>query len=106
MSPGWHDREIWAPAFKVSVSGTTGAGDSAIAGFLAGLLQGAEPETALLAASAAGACSVEEADSTSGLLTWEDTLARIQRGWEAEVQDLPADSGWRREGSDGLWIRA
>jgi len=38
-SDTWAWQEFWAPCFKVEVAGTTGSGDSTIAGFLAGLLR-------------------------------------------------------------------
>ena len=34
----WAGKELWSPCFRVQVKGTTGAGDSAIAGFLSALL--------------------------------------------------------------------
>ena len=102
LGENWHQRELWAPAFDVSVQGTTGAGDAAIAGFLASILQGTDPETALIIASAAGACSVESADATSGLLTWEDTFARISQGWVQIPLNLEAQ-GWIKDKTYGLW---
>jgi sugar/nucleoside kinase (ribokinase family) len=101
--PGdWFSRELWAPAFKVDVCGTTGAGDAAIAGFLSSILGGTDPETALVMAAAAGACSVECADSTSGLLTWEETLVRVNGGWETLPLTL-GDDGWQKEEMHDLW---
>jgi len=44
---------------------------------LSGLLRGLGPRQALCAAAAVGACNVEAVDAQSGLLTWEDTLARV-----------------------------
>ena len=38
----WLGVNLWQPAFQVEVQGTTGAGDSAYAGFLAELLQGSD----------------------------------------------------------------
>ena len=43
LGEDWHDRQIWAPAFAVTEKSRTGAGDAAIAGFLAGILRGASP---------------------------------------------------------------
>jgi sugar/nucleoside kinase (ribokinase family) len=54
--PDWANREIWAPPFTTRVFTTTGAGDAAAAGFLAGLAHGRGPaESALLSAAAAAA---------------------------------------------------
>jgi sugar/nucleoside kinase (ribokinase family) len=77
----WANQTVYSPAFEVAVIGTTGAGDSAYAGFLTALLHGMTPQEAVQMACAVGACNVEAADSTSGIRTWDDTLARIRDGW-------------------------
>lgn len=77
----WADFEGWHPSFAVKVIGTTGAGDSAYAALLAGLLRGLSPAEALRWACAVGGCNVEKADSTSGIRTWEATAARLAAGW-------------------------
>lgn len=79
---GWANKELWSPIFKVEVKGTVGAGDSAIAGFLASILKGLSPEDAVTMACAVGACCVEAPDASSGIRSWEETKARIERGWE------------------------
>ncbi len=101
----WHQRELWASAFKADVRGTTGAGDAAIAGFLSTLLQGKAPEEALIMAAAAGACSVEGVDSISGLRPWEAIVSRVKGGWETLPLDLDAE-GWRKDEAYGLWQKA
>jgi sugar/nucleoside kinase (ribokinase family) len=54
--PDWASREIWAPPFTTHVVRTTGAGDAAAAGFLAGLAHGRGlAGSALLSAAAAAA---------------------------------------------------
>lgn len=99
----WAGQTLWAPAFKVEVAGTTGAGDSAIAGFLSGLLRGLGPRQALRAAVAVGACNVEAADAQSGLRSWKDTLARVAAGWNHHALDLsPADWAWDED--NGVWV--
>jgi sugar/nucleoside kinase (ribokinase family) len=77
----WADRELYTPAYEVAVAGTTGAGDSAYAGFLAALLRGMTPDEASQWACAVGACNVEAADAASGIRTWEATAARMRAGW-------------------------
>jgi len=104
LGSNWHNRELWAPAFGVNVRGTTGAGDAAIAGFLASILQGSDPETALIMAAAAGACSVEGWDSTSAIGTWEEVFARVKQGWATLPLDL-APYGWKKSPSNELWIK-
>jgi len=77
----WTDRELRTTCFEAEVVGTTGAGDCAVAGFLAGLIRRLAPEDVLSTAAATGACSVEAADATSGIRSWEETQARIRGGW-------------------------
>jgi sugar/nucleoside kinase (ribokinase family) len=99
----WAGRERWTPCFQVDVAGTTGSGDSTIAGFLAGLLRRSPIDEALIMAVAVGACNVEAADSLSGLRSWEDTRKRADAGWKQ--QPLALDSpGWTRDESGRMWI--
>ncbi len=98
----WHNRTLWAPAFQVEVGGTTGAGDAAIAGFLAGLLRGAAPETALQVAAGAGAACVETANSRRGIPSWEELLTRIEQGWGTLPLDL-SGQGWRKDQTHAIW---
>ncbi len=78
----WLDRELAAPCFKARVVGTTGSGDCAIAGLLAGVLKGMSPDGCLRSAVAVGAASVEAADATSGVPRWRKLQARLKSGWE------------------------
>lgn len=102
LSPEWLDREIIAPAFQVNVVGTTGAGDCAVAGFLASVLRGRGPEATLTTAVAAGACNVEVVDATSGIPTWEKLQTRINQGWPRRSLDFALD-GWLHDPTAGLW---
>ena len=99
----WANQTLWSPAFVVDVAGTTGAGDSAIAGFLSGLLRGLDPRRALSMAAAVGACNVEAPDALSGLLAWEDTLARIAAGWERHALTLTS-AEWDCDKDTGVWV--
>lgn len=85
----WRTLDLWHPAFAVDVVATTGAGDCAYAGFLAALLHGLSPDDALRFTCAVGAANVESADATSGVLSWDDTQARITQGWDTSVLALP-----------------
>jgi sugar/nucleoside kinase (ribokinase family) len=100
-SGDWRNREIWAPAYKVSVVGTTGAGDCAVAGFLSALLRGMEPDMALMLSAAVGACNVEAADATSGVRSWGETTARINAGWEQHAMSIP---GWHYDANTHIWL--
>jgi sugar/nucleoside kinase (ribokinase family) len=98
----WQDRELLVPCFKVNVSGTTGAGDCTIAGYLAGLLQQLSPEEVLNGAVAVGAYSVETPDATSGVPDWASVQDRIERGWARRpcAFDLP---DWSYDETTAVW---
>jgi sugar/nucleoside kinase (ribokinase family) len=98
----WASKELWAPCFKVSVAGTTGSGDSTIAGFLAALLRDLSIEESLRLAVAVGACNVEAVDALSGIRSWETTRARVAAGWEQQALDLDCPD-WNFDESYGLW---
>lgn len=102
LGPTWLDRELFAPAHLVTVVGTTGAGDCAVAGFLAGVLRGSGPEAALAAAVGTGACNVEAADATSGVPTWETLQARLAQTWPTRALDI-ALPDWVWDAACGLW---
>jgi sugar/nucleoside kinase (ribokinase family) len=85
----WTDVEIWQPTFDVKVVGTTGAGDSAYAGFLAALLRRLSPADAVRFACAVGASNTEAADASSGVRSWDETIRRVQSGWRESNLQLP-----------------
>lgn len=98
----WANRELWAPCYAANVIGTTGSGDATIAGFLMGLLHGMDPEDALAASCAVGACSVEAADAQSGVRDWPATAARIAADWPRLPLTLAAP-GWRWDRARSVW---
>ena len=102
-SEHWSNFEAWAPCFKVNVVGTTGSGDSTIAGFLSGLLRSMSPEDALTAAVAVGACNCEAADAIGGLLSWEKTMDRIQKGWLRRPLEI-ISNGWHWNSQKKIWL--
>jgi sugar/nucleoside kinase (ribokinase family) len=98
----WQNREMLAPCFKAKMIGTTGSGDSTIAGFLAGFIKGLPPEQVLTGAVATGACSVEKADAFSGVVSWEKVWKRVKAGWKR----LPVRvslPGFRWDATAGLY---
>lgn len=98
----WENRELFTPVFSVpKVAGTTGAGDSTIAGFLASVFKGLAPDEALTMAVAVGGCCVEAPDATSGILSWTETVHRVREGWQRAAAVVP-EAGWAR-GEDGTW---
>ena len=100
--PAWIGRELWAPCFRVQVAGTTGSGDTTIAGFLAALLRDRNPEEAVTVAVAVGACNVEAPDALSGLRSWDDTVQRIGSGWDRLSLELD-DPDWEWDAGSQLW---
>jgi sugar/nucleoside kinase (ribokinase family) len=90
VAEAWCAREVFSPCFRPRVvAGTTGSGDSTIAGLLGALLRGASPREAATSATAVGACSVEAMDPTSGIPTWPEVAARLANRWPR----LPVDIG-------------
>lgn len=73
----WADKELWTPCFKVTVVGTTAAGDATVGGFLSALLRDASAEKALLAVTAVGACSVEATRGLIGVRPQQKALRRV-----------------------------
>ncbi len=100
--PGWHGRSLLAPCCQVAVAGTTGAGDTTIAGFLHGLLQGGQPTEILRGAVAVGACSVEQVDATSGIPSWQQVQRRLRAGWPTAPMRL-ALPGWAWDSGASIW---
>jgi len=84
----WLNIEQTQPCFEVNPIGTTGAGDSTIAGFLAAFSRGLDPKTCLLMASGVGACNVEAIDALSGLRSWDETYDRIEKGWKLSPKQI------------------
>lgn len=99
----WIGRELLAPCFRVDVAGTTGAGDSTIAGFLAGMVRRRSPEEALIGAVGTGACCVESVDAVSGIPDYAELQRRIQSGWSSREVTIALD-GWRRDDRLGIWL--
>ena len=96
----WRGRELYCPAFRADVVGTTGCGDCAIAAFLAALLRSLPVEQAVTAAAAAGACAVERADAVSGLVSWQALQDRITAGRRRDPLPLEAPA-WSPVAPDG-----
>jgi hypothetical protein len=83
------------------VASATGSGDSAIAGFLAAVLNGLPVEDCLHVASAVGADNVKVLDATSGVRSWEETVNSIP---QQEPVDPRPGPGFSFDGTLGLWI--
>jgi len=111
LGPEWRARELLAPCFRANVVNASGAGDCAVAGFIASVAGGGGPEQALTMAVAVGACSVEAADASSGVRSMAELQARIDSGWEriestAPGKDKDSDNDWTYDPRVGVWHRA
>ena len=78
-------QEIRVPAYEAPVVDATGAGDSWVAGFLTGLLEGWPLQESLLFGNAVGAQAVGAVGCTTGIPTF-DHVRRFQR--EARLRPL------------------
>ena len=75
-----------------------GAGDTAIAGFLAGMMDGCGPEDCLRLAAGAAACRIETGHQ--GIPSAREVLERARAGWE-KLGTAP-EGGWA-ETAEGLY---
>jgi sugar/nucleoside kinase (ribokinase family) len=71
--------EIHLPAFEVQPVDTTGAGDCFVGAFLAALHRGRSDEAAGRFANAVAALSVQQLGGTAGLLSYNETVAWMER---------------------------
>ncbi|MEA3453945.1 MAG: carbohydrate kinase family protein [Candidatus Caldatribacteriota bacterium] len=98
----WNYRQLLSPCFATKVKGTTGTGDATIAGFLAQLLEGGEPEKSITLATAVGACCVEAVDATGGIRPLPEVVKRINSGWERLSLSIPTDN-WKYDYQYKIW---
>ncbi len=98
----WKDRTLWAEAVAVDeIATATGAGDCAVAGFLAAMCRGEGIENAARIASTVGAQNLRAVDTVSGVRTYEETLEELASCSYRALDPLP--SGWRHLPTPGLW---
>ncbi|MFA6410626.1 MAG: PfkB family carbohydrate kinase [Candidatus Buchananbacteria bacterium] len=93
----WTAVEMFQPCFQVEVAGTTGAGDTTIAGFLASITTGQEPEKTCQMAAATGACCVEHLNATDGIKPYTEIEARVLAGWETADLLTPLGPDWETD---------
>ena len=67
--------EIALPSLPVAAIDALGAGDAFAAGFIAGIVRGWDLEQCARFATAVGACCVTALGATTGILTFEETMA-------------------------------
>jgi sugar/nucleoside kinase (ribokinase family) len=98
----WNYRQLLSPCFATEVKGTTGTGDATIAGFLAQLLDGGEPEKCTTLATAVGAYCVEAIDATGGIRPLPEVVNRITSGWKRLSLSIPTDN-WEYDYQYKIW---
>ncbi len=100
----WVEKQLLSPCYSTDVVGTTGSGDSTIAGFLAGVLKGMDAEEALNLATAVGACSVEAINATGGIIPLDKVASRVKEGWDRLPVKLGLP-GWGLNDNHGLYSK-
>ncbi len=101
----WKDRTLWAEALVVEQTGTaTGAGDCAVAGFLAAMSRAEGLETAARISCAVGAQNLSAVDTVSGVRSYEETLEQLASCSYRPLE--PVSAGWRHLPTPGLWAPA
>ncbi len=79
----WADKEGFEASYVPDcILSGTGAGDTSIAAFLASILNGETPETAMQLATATGACCVTSYDALGGLKPLDELKEKISAGWK------------------------
>ena len=97
----WTNRELFEPSYAVeTVVSATGAGDCAIAGFLAAFLRGCNVEDAMRYGCAVGAQNVRAADAVSGVLSWDQTVRQVASRPARNDVTIPL-ARWRYDESQG-----
>ena len=89
----WSGLELFEPTCRVEhIASTTGAGDSSVAGFLAGLLRGLPPKRCMELLTVVGAQNLSALDAVSGVKSWDETMAELEAGPQKNpVPDRLAD---------------
>jgi sugar/nucleoside kinase (ribokinase family) len=100
----WCARELWQlPVYAEQIVSATGAGDVAIAGFLASFLSGGVPEDALHAATIAAHYCLQSADTSGKLLPLEAMLLDAEKS-ELRYEKVLLPSGyWKDSSADGIF---
>jgi len=99
----WANRELWEPSYHVEeVASATGAGDSAIAGFLCAYLHGKSIEESLKYACAVGAQNVRVLDAISGIKSWEETTRQVESNPAKNKLEIKTP-GWYYDRKERTW---
>lgn len=91
----WAQRQLWGLPFRTeTILSAAGAGDSAVAGMLAALLQDKSPEETLQLGNCLGYQNLRALDTTSGVGTLDETEALV-RSLPVRTPDFDL-SGWEQ----------
>jgi sugar/nucleoside kinase (ribokinase family) len=102
---GWAGKEIFSGIYKVDdVKSTTGAGDTAIAGFLCALMRGHPLDEAVNTACGTAAFCVQTYGAVDGIPSLENVVERIDQGWAKRTVMMPLD-GWNYDVQSQLYAR-
>lgn len=79
----WDNLSIFEKSYVPDrIRSGTGAGDTSIAAFLKSAIEGYPAERCLQLATATGASCITEYDTLSGLLSFDEMIAKIDGGWK------------------------
>jgi len=99
----WRQRELWdTPCDVKQIRSTTGAGDTAIAGFLAAFLNGYDPGRALQIASYTAARCIEGYDTSGALGSLQEAVQNAGR--YGKLDGIIAPGYWQPGSFPGQWV--
>lgn len=103
MLEAWSERELWISPCRVEkVCSTTGAGDTAVAGFLCALHSGYSPEEAMQLAAYTAACCVASYDTIGKLQGAKEMLDGMQTA--PHVPPAISKEIWTAGVTEGLYF--
>lgn len=103
LDPGWTSQSLFAPSFLVKkIASTTGAGDSSIAGFLAGVLGSQPAHITLQLGCAAAAQKIQVRKSFGGIEPLPELLNKLTDWPHEQVRDIPDE--WQMDSTRRIWI--
>lgn len=105
FSEKWYGREMMmTPFWPEHIVSTNGAGDTAIAGFLTGMLKGWEPDQCMQLASGAACIRIQSSKGANGLPAWEQIMQKIKMGWKHMDVAEPDRSYWEKDTEKQVYL--